>query len=47
MNLHQKRYVLGMERSNASGDELIADMRGYLQERQQVLGDDAAQGRPR
>ncbi len=38
MNLQQKRYVLGMERSKALCDELIADMRGYLQERQVMAG---------
>ncbi len=38
LNLEQRRYVLGMERSPALCDELIRDMRNYLKDRQIMAG---------
>ncbi len=38
MNLEQPRYVLAMERDDALTEELIADMRRYLRERQVMAG---------
>lgn len=38
MNLEQPRYVLAMERDDSLTDELIADMRRYLRERQVMAG---------
>ncbi len=38
MNLEQPRYVLAMERDDTLTNELIADMRRYLRERQVMAG---------
>ena len=38
MNLEQPRYVLAMERNDALTEELVADIRRYLRERQVMAG---------